>query len=170
MQQNFTAIGVNNTLNVTPQNASIHLTSIKINLFNSKQGVCIYGFLAFMILLIAWIICFMINPISIFVSFALIPFVFFALGTSYFKYHDDFYHLKIHKILMYIVIATIISIFLLSVLYIKTKLNIQSIAMVVIAINMIASYALYFNLLGGETVIDFIINIFIKIKDLIFKS
>lgn len=96
--------------------------------------------------------------------------MFFALGTSYFKYHDDFYHLKIHKTLLYIVIATIISIFLLSAIYIETKLNVQSIAMIVIAINMIASYAMYFNLLGGETIIDFIINIFTKIKYLIFKS
>ena len=92
------------------------------------------------------------------------------MGSAYFRSSNDEHHLKIHKTLICVTIATIL-LFILSVILLEiTKINVKSIILTILSINILASYGLYFNSLGEGNVIDFIINICTKIKDFITKS
>lgn len=117
--------------------------------------------------MIVWVLCFFINTISILVAFIFIPFVFFIFGSAYLKHEDDNHHLKIHKILIFIITLSIILTGLLAVLFTFTHISVQNIANVTISINMLAVFGLFFNSWGEENIIDFIIKIFVKIKNLI---
>lgn len=160
--------GNDNDVNVASNEMSIENFKFHVNFFNSNYGVRIYMSFVFIMLLI-WITLFMITPISAFISFSVIPFIFFLMGSAYFKSYEDEYHLKIHKILIYTIIFTIISLLLYILFYIVTGANIQFVILGIVSLNILASYGLFFNALGEGNIIDFIINICTNLKNLISK-
>lgn len=91
------------------------------------------------------------------------------MGSAYFKSSNDKHHLKIHKMLIYVIISTIFFFLMFVILSVATKINVQSIVIKIIAINILASYGLFFNSLGEGNVIDFMINGCTKVKSLIIK-
>lgn len=155
-------------IDATNDKINIDFHQFNVNFFNSEYGICIYMIFTFIILFI-WLMCFSANPISAFISFSVIPFVFFLMGSAYFKSNNDNHHLKIHKILIYIIIVTILLLILITTFSVAIKVNVQNIIIMIIAINMLTSYCLYFNSLGKDNVIDFIINVCTKVKNLIVK-
>ncbi len=157
--------GNNNTIsNVIPKNIYKSFSFVNEINFTSKKGMAFYTFLVFA-LYIAWVICIACaNPIMFVVALTIIPFLLFGIGKKYLKQKEDKKHLKIHNFLLSIVLISILMLIIISFYTSLMGKQLITIICISIAFNLLASFCLYFNALGGGKIIDFVIGAFIKIS------
>lgn len=133
--------------------------------FTSRNGRIFYIILMLLLFssLIFCIVC--LNPIGYVIAMTLIPTSFFMFGEKYLKQKEDKKHLKIHEILMLLIVISIVLFCIIAVCFSLIGEAVITVGCILMAFNLLTSFALYANALGGSKAVDFVMGTFINFSE-----
>lgn len=159
-------IGDNNTIDNIPIPISSKSFSFvgKIN-FTSRNGKIFYGILMLLLISLLTFCIMSLKPAAYIIAMTLIPSLFFIFGKQYLKQNEDKNHLKIHKILMFLIVFAIVLFCVISICFPLIGKSATTIGCILMAFDLMICLALYFNALGGSKIVDFVMGTFINFSE-----
>lgn len=162
----YQIIGNNNSIdnaNIQSTYKSFSFVS-EIN-FTSRNGKIFYSVLMLLLFSLLVFCIVSLKPVEYIVAMTLIPTSFFMCGKKYLKEKEDEKHFKIHKILMRLIAISIVLFCIIAVCFSLIGEAVITTGCILMAFNLLTSFALYANALGGSKALDFVMGTFINFSE-----